>query len=73
MTEGSNSPDRGIVGTKRHILTDAKGIPFSVTMSSVEGRSRQKHKKFQIEKNILPEDGRWRETTHGTTGSKSCS
>ena len=22
-----------------------------------EGRSRQKHKKFQIEKNILPEDG----------------
>ena len=24
-----------------------------------EGRSRQKHKKFQIEKNILPEDGWW--------------
>ena len=31
---GSNPTDRGKLGTKRHILTDAKGIPLSVVTSS---------------------------------------
>ena len=31
---GSNPADRGKLGTKRHILTDAKGISLSVAMSS---------------------------------------
>ena len=31
---GSNPTDRSKLGTKRHILTDAKGIPLSVAMSS---------------------------------------
>jgi hypothetical protein len=35
MTEGSNpATDRGKLGTKRHILTDKKGIPLSVVVSS---------------------------------------
>jgi hypothetical protein len=34
MTEGSNPTDRGKLGTKRHILTDKKGIPLSVAVSS---------------------------------------
>ena len=34
MTEGSNPTDRGKLGTKRHILTDTKGIPLSVVISS---------------------------------------
>jgi transcriptional regulator of acetoin/glycerol metabolism len=37
-----------------------------------EERSGQKHKRSQIEKNILPEGGQWREPTHGTTGSGNC-
>ena len=31
---GSNPTDRGKRGTKRHILTDEKGIPLSVVISS---------------------------------------
>ena len=31
---GSNPTDRSKLGTKRHILTDAKGIPLSVVISS---------------------------------------
>jgi transposase len=31
---GSNPTDRGKLGTKRHILTDTKGIPLSVVISS---------------------------------------
>ena len=31
---GSNPTDRGKLGTKRHILTDTKGIPLSAVMSS---------------------------------------
>ena len=31
---GNNPTDRGKLGTKRHILTDAKGIPLSAVMSS---------------------------------------
>ena len=31
---GSNPTDRSKLGTKRHILTDAKGIPLSAVMSS---------------------------------------
>ena len=31
---GSNPTDRSKLGTKRHILTDAKGIPLSAAMSS---------------------------------------
>ena len=34
MTEGSNPAHRDKLGTKRHILTPAKGIPLSVVMSS---------------------------------------
>ena len=34
MTEGSSPTDRSKLGTKRHILTDAKGIPLSVVISS---------------------------------------
>ena len=34
MTEGSNPTDRGKLGTKRHILTDKKGIPLSAVISS---------------------------------------
>jgi putative transposase len=30
---GSNPTDRGKAGTKRHLLTDAKGIPLSVVLS----------------------------------------
>ena len=37
-----------------------------------EERSGQKHKRCQIEKNILPEDGSWREQTHGITDSGNC-
>ena len=32
--KGSNPTDRSKLGTKRHILTDAKGIPLSAVMSS---------------------------------------
>ncbi len=31
---GGNPTDRGKLGTKRHILTDKKGIPLSVVISS---------------------------------------
>ena len=31
---GSNPTDRGKLGTKRHILTDKKGIPLSAVISS---------------------------------------
>ena len=31
---GSNPTDRSKLGTKRHILTDKKGIPLSVAISS---------------------------------------
>src|SRR3982751_3377519 len=31
---GSNSTDRSKLGTKRHILTDKKGIPLSAVISS---------------------------------------
>ena len=31
---GNNPTDRSKLGTKRHILTDKKGIPFSVVISS---------------------------------------
>ena len=31
---GSNPTDRSKLGTKRHILTDKKGIPLSVVISS---------------------------------------
>jgi putative transposase len=31
---GSNTTDRGKLGTKRHILTDQRGIPLSVTITS---------------------------------------
>jgi IS5 family transposase len=34
MTEGHNPSDRSKLGTKRHILTDKKGIPLSVVISS---------------------------------------
>ena len=37
-----------------------------------EERARQKHKRCQIEKNILQEDGLWKEPTHGTTDSGNC-
>ena len=32
-TTGSNPTDRGKLGTKRHVLTDQKGIPLSVTIT----------------------------------------
>ena len=137
---GSNPTDRGKLGTKRHILTDKKGIPLSVVISSASthdiklvtdvmdnavvkrhisspktktGRKRKlqhlcldkaynskpeeqaiskrgyvphlphkrkrgevkkdTEKNHQIAKNILQEDGLWREPTHGTTGSGNCS
>ena len=31
---GNNPTDRSKLGTKRHILTDKKGIPLSVVISS---------------------------------------
>ena len=31
---GNNPTDRGKLGTKRHILTDKKGIPLSAVISS---------------------------------------
>ncbi len=35
MTAGNNpTTDRSKLGTKRHILTDKKGIPLSVVISS---------------------------------------
>jgi hypothetical protein len=34
MTALSNPSDRSKLGTKRHILTDKKGIPLSVVISS---------------------------------------
>ena len=34
MTEGNNPTDRSKLGTKRHILTDKKGIPLSAVISS---------------------------------------
>jgi putative transposase len=34
MTAGNNPVDRSKLGTKRHILTDKKGIPLSVVISS---------------------------------------
>jgi putative transposase len=34
MTVGNNPTDRSKLGTKRHILTDKKGIPLSVVISS---------------------------------------
>ena len=35
MTAGNNPiPDRSKLGTKRHILTDKKGIPLSAVISS---------------------------------------
>ncbi len=122
MTGNNPADRRSKLGTKRHILTDAKGIPLSVVISSASthdvklvtgvvdnavvkrhilspktkdgrkrrqhlcldkaynsktakqeiisrgyvphlpyrrkrGELRQKHKRCQIEKNILPEDG----------------
>ena len=36
------------------------------------GKARQKHKRCQIEKNILQEDGLWKEPTHGITDSENC-
>jgi IS5 family transposase len=34
MTEGNNPTDRSKLGTKRHILTDKKGIPLSTIITS---------------------------------------
>ncbi|MGN6624603.1 MAG: transposase [Candidatus Nitrosocosmicus sp.] len=34
MTAGHNPTDRIKLGTKRHVLTDKKGIPLSVIISS---------------------------------------
>ena len=34
MTEGNNPTDRSKLGTKRHILTDKKGIPLSTVITS---------------------------------------
>ena len=34
MTAGNNPTDRSKLGTKRHILTDKKGIPLSIIISS---------------------------------------
>ncbi len=34
MTIGNNPTDRSKLGTKRHILTDKKGIPISAVISS---------------------------------------
>jgi hypothetical protein len=34
MTEGNNPTDRSKLGTKRHILTDKKGIPLSIVITS---------------------------------------
>ena len=34
MTEGNNPTDRSKLGTKRHILTDKKGIPLSIIITS---------------------------------------
>ena len=34
MTVGHNPTDRSKLGTKRHILTDKKGIPISAVISS---------------------------------------
>ena len=34
MTVGNNPVDRSKLGTKRHILTEKKGIPLSVAISS---------------------------------------
>ena len=34
MTEGNNPTDRSKLGTKRHILTDKKGIPLSAVITS---------------------------------------
>ncbi len=31
---GGNPTDRGKLGTKRHVLTDKKGIPLSAVISS---------------------------------------
>jgi hypothetical protein len=34
MADGGNPTDRGKLGTKRHNLTDIKGIPLSAVISS---------------------------------------
>ena len=34
MTAGNNPTDRSKLGSKRHILTDKKGIPLSIVISS---------------------------------------
>ncbi len=34
MTEDNNPTDRSKLGTKRHILTDKKGIPLSAVITS---------------------------------------
>ncbi len=36
MAVGSNPTDRSKLGTKRHILTDGKGIPISAVISSAK-------------------------------------
>jgi putative transposase len=42
---GSNPTDRGKTGCKRHVLTDAKGIPLAVVLS---GANRHDSKKLEV-------------------------
>lgn len=42
---GSNPTDRGKAGSKRHLLTDAKGIPLAVVLS---GANRHDSKKLAV-------------------------
>ena len=39
---GSNPTDRGKSGTKRHLLTDQKGIPLSVVISGANRHDMKK-------------------------------
>ena len=38
---GNNPTDRSKLGTKRHILTDKKGIPLSVVAHTIQEKERR--------------------------------
>ena len=42
LATGSNPTDRGKTGTKRHLLTDGRGIPISLVISGANRTDRKK-------------------------------
>jgi hypothetical protein len=53
LATGSNPTDRGKVGTKRHLLTDGRGIPISLVIS---GANRMDMKKLEglLDTSLVP-------------------